>query len=428
MKNARDGLFSQPGIFTYKKCVILVGAGISVSSGIPDFRSPDGIFSRLRKQLRVSGYNFFSYNFGIKEETREIYLKYISELKKLCDASSPNLMHEFLVSFPKSRIYTQNIDGLEEKAGMLFTRTMGTHGVYLHGNLSFLVCQYCGFKSRFDSEAVKALEDGDEIFCGKCTARSNKEQNQGRRKRPIGTMHPGLIHYHQSHPDGAFIGKLIEKDKDCDMFIVIGTSLKVDGIKKIVKLFAKSISVAGRRILVNKTALGKEWDGVFDYFYEGDCIDFIADYSKAKNIWISSKKANLTNKEIIQKIKKGKSKEGADCATTEPNISKPTCSAMIPLKKLSILKEEAFNIRQQDKLLDKLARISEMFDAPHLISQPVLNDALKDTCQPKIRNTSVSDAEYIAENANSSFVSLEDEFKSVINNEIKQKSLQHNGK
>ncbi|KAI5180829.1 hypothetical protein PAEPH01_2763, partial [Pancytospora epiphaga] len=132
-------------IFRHKKCVFIVGAGISVASGIPDFRSPNGIFSLLRQQLRIDGRQLFSYNFGIREGTREIYLKYIADLKKLCDSSQPNAVHQFLAAYPSSRVYTQNIDGLEERAGMIFNKSDKTHGVYLHGNLKILQCRYCGY-------------------------------------------------------------------------------------------------------------------------------------------------------------------------------------------------------------------------------------------------------------------------------------------
>jgi len=54
-------------LFIHKKCVFIVGAGISVESGIPDFRSPTGIFASLKEQFKVIGRDLFTYNFGLRE-------------------------------------------------------------------------------------------------------------------------------------------------------------------------------------------------------------------------------------------------------------------------------------------------------------------------------------------------------------------------
>lgn len=53
-------------------------------------------------------------------------------------------------------------------------------------------------------------------------------------------MHPGIIHYRQVQPGGAFIGKMREKDLDCDLLIVIGPGLAAEGFKKLVKLFCST--------------------------------------------------------------------------------------------------------------------------------------------------------------------------------------------
>jgi NAD-dependent histone deacetylase SIR2 len=267
LKNNKD-------LFEHRKCVFIVGAGISVASGIPDFRSPTGIFASLRQQLKINGKQLFTYSFGIKEESRKTYLKYISSLKKLCDSAIPNITHHFLMNFPRSRVYTQNIDGLEERAGMIFEKKDKTKGIYLHGNMAYLICQYCGFRRKFLEEDIIDFEEENEILCSECEKRREASIRMGQRKRPVGMMHPGIIHYQQMNPDGAFIGKMCEKDADSDLVIVIGTSLSVEGVKKVVKMFCKNQVSSGKRILVNLTKPNKEWMDYFDYFYEGDCGDF----------------------------------------------------------------------------------------------------------------------------------------------------------
>ena len=107
-------------------------------------------------------------------------------------------------------------------------------------------------------------------------------------------MHPTIIHYHQIHPDGAFIGKMCEKDIDCDLLIVIGTSLYVDGVKRLVKTFCRAPNVQGKRILVNLTKPNKEWNDFFDYFYEGDCNKFVKMAKEMKNTPKTVEKKSLS--------------------------------------------------------------------------------------------------------------------------------------
>jgi len=268
-------LLNNKGLLAHRKCVFVVGAGISVASGIPDFRSPTGIFASLREQLKISGKQLFTYNFGVKEGSRQVYLSYISALKRLCDTAAPNPTHHFLANFPRSRLYTQNIDGLEERAGMVFSKKDTTKGVYLHGNLACLACQYCGFKREFSEEDMRVFEGGSEMACSECEERSRRSVGNGQRRRPIGVMHPGIIHYQQVHPEGAFIGRMCERDMDSDLVIVMGTSLAVDGVKKLVRAFCRNGTSEGKRILVNLTKPNKEWTSYFDYFYEGDCGEFV---------------------------------------------------------------------------------------------------------------------------------------------------------
>lgn len=100
--------------------------------------------------------------------------------------------------------------------------------------------------------------------------------------------------YDEPHPLGDEIGQIQAADvrKGPDLLIIMGTSLKVHGLKKLVKEFAKvtharkSPKTSGLVIFVNKTPPGSEWDGVIDYHVEGDTDSWaekvIADWKKHK--------------------------------------------------------------------------------------------------------------------------------------------------
>ena len=110
----------------------------------------------------------------------------------------------------------------------------------------------------------------------------------------IGTLRPAIVLYDEPHPLGDEIGQIQAADvrKGPDLLIIMGTSLKVHGLKKLVKEFAKVTharkgpKTPGLVIFVNKTPPGSEWDGVIDYHIEGDTDSWtekvIADWKKHK--------------------------------------------------------------------------------------------------------------------------------------------------
>jgi NAD-dependent histone deacetylase SIR2 len=113
------------------------------------------------------------------------------------------------------------------------------------------------------------------------------EARIARSARPlkVGTLRPGIVLYDEAHPLGDDIGTIQASDvsRKPDMLIIMGTSLKVHGLRKLVKDFAKAVHASapsdpqstkknwmGKVIFVNKTAPGSEWNGVIDYHIEGE--------------------------------------------------------------------------------------------------------------------------------------------------------------
>ena len=112
----------------------------------------------------------------------------------------------------------------------------------------------------------------------------------------IGTLRPAIVLYDEPHPLGDDIGTIQTADlgRRPDMLVIMGTSLKVHGFKKLVKEFARAVhetapsgvstaapnrtpigktaakNHAGKVIFVNKTPPGAEWDGIIDYWVEGE--------------------------------------------------------------------------------------------------------------------------------------------------------------
>jgi hercynylcysteine S-oxide lyase len=118
-------------------------------------------------------------------------------------------------------------------------------------------------------------------------------EERGKRALKIGTLLPNIVLYHDPtpHPSTITTSTVISADlaRKPDLLLVFGTSLKVHGIKKLVKDFAKIVhEKKGIVILINKGELGKsEWAGVIDYWIEGDCDAWIHDLkSRIPNLWM----------------------------------------------------------------------------------------------------------------------------------------------
>ncbi|KAF9751307.1 NAD-dependent histone deacetylase HST3, partial [Nosema granulosis] len=265
-----DNIWIQENIkkFYKRKVVFITGAGISVSSGIPDFRSKNGIFEEIKSKYKVNGVDLFSYRFSIDPKTRSIYLEYISKLKKLVDSSKPSFSHFFFKYFStrskKFRVYSQNIDSLEEKAGLFYSEDSETKLVYLHGDLKYLRCINCGNKEDYIGSGGGSTTNTEfkEIFCRSCST--------PRKNIPL---HTNIIHYYQDHPYSDLISKCIQKDTGCNLLVVVGTRLDVFGVKNMVRYFRKT-SRNLLAIFVNPEPPKKEIEYLFDFHYPGKSDDF----------------------------------------------------------------------------------------------------------------------------------------------------------
>lgn len=107
------------------------------------------------------------------------------------------------------------------------------------------------------------------------------------RATPIGSLRPSIVLYDEPHPLGDEIGLLHAHDasRGPDLLLIMGTSLKVSGLKALVKDFAKAAHANKKRglvVFVNATRPGKEWEGVIDVHVQGE-TDVWAE--KVEEVW-----------------------------------------------------------------------------------------------------------------------------------------------
>ncbi len=188
----------------FKKIIFMVGAGISTTAGIPDFRSKTGLFKQLQEK----------YNMNSPEEFFEIstFLEnpnFFYEFCKIFDLSKtkPTLTHKFISFLTKKNIvkyiFTQNIDGLELKAKINNEKIIFAHGTFSKGH-----CPQC--KREIDIEEInKCINEGKIKYCDICN----------------GPCKPNIVFYGEPLPEEFF-----QKGNNCfdaDLIIIMGTSLQV---------------------------------------------------------------------------------------------------------------------------------------------------------------------------------------------------------
>ena len=185
-----------------RKLVVFTGAGISTESGIPDFRSPGGIWSRFDPE------DFTYQKFVADPEARRKQWRMLGEGHLTTDAK-PNPAHYAIAELDRlgklDCVITQNVDNLHHKAGVPAEKVFE-----LHGNVQWAICLNCG--RRYPFERIKTrLEGGEEIpDCEQCQ----------------GMLKPDAVLFGEQLP-AAVLQEASQRSSDCDLFIVVGSTLVV---------------------------------------------------------------------------------------------------------------------------------------------------------------------------------------------------------
>jgi NAD-dependent deacetylase len=185
-----------------RKVVVFTGAGISTESGIPDFRSPGGIWSRYDPE------DFTIQKFLSGPAARKTIWKMSLEGGLLTEAK-PNLAHHAIAELHQlgklDCVITQNIDNLHQKAGV-----PGDRVFELHGNMEWVVCLSC--HRRFPMpEVLRRIEEGVEVpDCPECE----------------GILKPDAVFFGEALPQET-LQEAIRRAKNCDLLVVIGSTLVI---------------------------------------------------------------------------------------------------------------------------------------------------------------------------------------------------------
>ena len=220
--------------------VVFTGAGISVPSGIPDFRSADGIYNQKTK-FKASPEDIISHSFFVNN-TEDFYSFYKD---KMCYPNAePNAAHKYFADLEKKgknvMVVTQNIDGLHQKAGSSI--------VYeLHGTIHQNFCQRCGRMFGLDY----VMNAKGVPHCDKCG----------------GIVKPNVVLYEEGLDEDT-ISRSINAIMTCDTLIIIGTSLRVYPAAGFIRYFRGKYL-----IVINKDATA--YDSNCDLVFNEDVVNVI---------------------------------------------------------------------------------------------------------------------------------------------------------
>jgi NAD-dependent deacetylase len=189
-------------ILKSKKVVVFTGAGVSTESGIPDFRSPGGIWTRFDPD------DFTIHKFKTSSETRRKQWKILVH-EGLFQEVAPNKAHLAIAEMERMGkldcVITQNIDDLHQRAGNSREKVFE-----LHGNMLWIRCMNCDEQYPMD-HVKEGLNAGvEEPVCDKCG----------------GMLKPDVVFFGEALPADA-INSAMYHASCCDLFIVVGSSLVV---------------------------------------------------------------------------------------------------------------------------------------------------------------------------------------------------------
>ncbi|PKS06430.1 hypothetical protein jhhlp_007178 [Lomentospora prolificans] len=272
-----------------KKIVVIAGAGISVSAGIPDFRSSSGLFATLKSQhkLKGSGKHLFDAAVYRDDSSTQSFHTMVRELAAMTSKAQPTAFHHLLASLAAEgrlmRLYTQNVDCIDTNMKPLATNVpLNIKGpwpvtIQLHGGLEKMVCTKCGELEPFDGDRFTSHEAP---LCHMCQTQEELRVKFARkRSQGVGRIRPRIVLYNESNPDEDAIGNVSMADlrNRPDAVLVVGTSLKIPGVRRLVKEFCQV--TRGRRdgftawINLDPEPSGVEFKDCWDLIVKGKCDD-----------------------------------------------------------------------------------------------------------------------------------------------------------
>jgi NAD-dependent deacetylase len=201
-------------------CVVLTGAGVSTESGIPDFRSPGGLWAQF-DPLEYGSIEAF------RQDPHKVWSFYKPRVSMLTEAK-PNAAHLALAELEQrglvQAVVTQNIDQLHERAG-------SREVVEVHGSIRTATCPGCGARHELE-QVLELLAEADAPACPACGE----------------IVKPDVVFFGELLPPAA-IDRAYELARTAALMLVVGSALEV---YPIAGLPEETLAAGGRVAIVNR--------------------------------------------------------------------------------------------------------------------------------------------------------------------------------
>lgn len=195
-----------------RRVVVLTGAGISTESGIPDFRGPQGVWTKNPKAEKLSDIRHYMADPEVRR------LAWQQRLSHPAWAAKPNAGHLALVSVEQSgrlhALITQNIDGLHQTAGNSAEKV-----IEVHGTMREVVCMRCNWRGPMQATLDRVRDGEDDPPCNGCG----------------GILKSATISFGQALVPEV-IDRAMRAAEKTDLLLAIGTSLSVYPVANVVPL------------------------------------------------------------------------------------------------------------------------------------------------------------------------------------------------
>jgi NAD-dependent deacetylase len=229
-----------------ERIVVLTGAGISTDSGIPDFRGPQGVWTKNPGAEKMATLQHYMADPEVRKRA------WRSRLETFARALDPNPGHRALVELERRgalhTLITQNVDGLHRAAG-----TSPERIVEIHGTVREVVCMDCGERAPMERALARVEAGEDDPPCRTCN----------------GILKSATISFGQA---------LVQEDllraelaaRDCDLLLAVGSTLSVYPIAGVVPVAKR----AGARVVI-VNAEPTEMDDIADAVLRGSISEIL---------------------------------------------------------------------------------------------------------------------------------------------------------
>ncbi|OBA22792.1 SIR2-domain-containing protein [Metschnikowia bicuspidata var. bicuspidata NRRL YB-4993] len=249
---------------TARNILVITGAGISTSLGIPDFRSSEGFYSKMAALGLEDPQEVF--DIRVFHDNPMVFYSIAHMILPPKDVRAP--LHRFLTLLQDKgkllRNYTQNIDNIEANAGLRPEKM-----VQCHGSLASASCVTCRYQVE-GTRLYPALEKGELAYCPRCDKKrlACMRRDDSADDPSFGVMKPDITFFGEDLPR-AYHSQHARDLRDCDLLLSIGTSLRVAPVSDMVDKVAPHVP----QVLINRDPIPS---CNFDVSFLGYCDDTVS--------------------------------------------------------------------------------------------------------------------------------------------------------